>query len=239
MTSPPDAHAEEHDDLLHAHLAGDVPADDARLVERLECCGACRERLDELRSLTDLLERVGDEQRRSLTPSPSPTPGSERVGATLEALAQGRPPSRLRPLPGPSRRTTLWRVGLAAASVVAAGWIVKTLLPPAAEPRGDVMLGDADDQTLSPSGTVEAFDSFDWDGHPPEAVYFKLRVWREGTRDGGETILYRPSVQLPWTPEPEDLAILNDARAIEWELESYDVVGNPLRAHGAHARLQP
>jgi hypothetical protein len=229
MTAPHDAHAAEHDDLLHTHLSGDVPADDARLIERLSQCAACRERLDELRSLTDLLERVGDEQRRSLTPTPTPAPGAGQVAATLAALARGRAPAALRPVPVLGRRATLWRVGLAAASVVAAGWIVKTLLPRDAQPREDVLLGDREDTRVTPSGTVEAFTSFDWVGAPEGAASFKVRIWSEGQSLSDEPI--EKSVdRLPWNPLPTELEAL--PRAIQWELVAYDRQGGFLQSSG-------
>lgn len=233
MSTPHD----EHDDLLHAHLAGDVPAGDPLLRTRLEQCSLCRERLEELRSVTDLLEQVGGAQRRSLAAAPArAAPGTERVAATLQALAAGRPPA-LRALPSTNRRTTLWRVGLAAASVLAAGWIVKTLLPPAEEPRDDVLLGDGQDRSASPNGTVEAFDVFDWPGRPRDAQHFQLRVWCTEQDPSGVLVVDESVERFPWSPTQAQLEEMG--RSIAWEVVHVDALGMLGRSLRKTARIEP
>ena len=240
MNAPPhahDAHDAEHEEMLHAHLAGDLAPDDPRLVERLGRCRACRERLDELRALTTLLERVGGEQRAHLAPTAGPAPGADRVAATLHALAQGRAPAALRPVPAPSRRATLWRVGLAAASVLAAGWIVKSLLPEGSEPREDVLLGDRGSSRVHPSGPVERFDRFDWDDPPPNAAYYRFQAWKQGEELEADPIVEGRVSSLPWTPDPEELERLDSLNAIHWELIAVDAEGTPIDRCSGDAQL--
>jgi hypothetical protein len=220
-----DAHDERHDELLHAHLAGDVPGDDPSLRARLTHCTACSERLEELRSLTELLEQVGGAQRGSLAPpaGAAPTPGRERVAATLRDLAAGRAPAAP---PAPVRRATLWRVGLAAASVLAAGWIVKTLLPPPTDAREDVLLGDNVDRSATPNGTVGTFDAFDWNACPSDAAYVRVKVWRSEQSVTEEPIAQARVDRLPWRPSTADLESMGSA--IRWQAIAYDFQGNPI-----------
>lgn len=225
MTAAHDLHAEQHEELLHAHLAGDVPAEDARLVRRLESCATCRERLLELSSLTDLLERIGGEQRRHLAPTAAPAPGADRVTATLQALAQGRPAPHLRPVPAPRGSPALWRVGLAAAAVLVAGWVVKSLLPPASEPREDVLLGDGVDHSVTPSGTVDSFETFVWPTAPADAAFIQLQVWKQGQEFAGMPMVDERLERFPWTPSPEQLAQLEAAGAVHWEAIAFDAAG--------------
>jgi len=228
-----DAHDERHDELLHAHLAGDVAGDDASLRARLQGCAACRERLEELRSLTDLLEQVGGAQRGSLAPAPGrAAPGADLVAATLRGLAAGQPPPAL---PAPTRRATFWRVGLAAASVLAAGWIVKTLLPPASDTREDVLLGDREDRSATPNGTVGTFGVFDWSACPSDAAYVRVKVWRSGQALTEEPIAQARVDRLPWRPSPSELATMGSA--IRWEAIAYDFQGNALDSVEAQAVL--
>ena len=236
MTAPP--HATEHDDLLHAHLAGDLPADDPHLGERLATCPACRERLTELRSLTDLLERLGGEQRRSLGRPPVPAQGTERVAATLQSLSQGRAPTPLRPVGAPIRRATLWRVGLAAASVVAAGWIVKTLLPREPQPREDVLLGDGEDRSVRPSGTVERYDEIHWEQHPRDATSFLVTVRRAGEDLTGTPIVEKGVEDLPWRPDEQILALMTAAGSITIEIVAFDSQGTRMEGVRAKASIE-
>lgn len=222
MSSHPPVHDSAHDDLLHAHLAGDVPAGDPTLTQRLGQCGECRARLAELNALTGLLDRVGDGQRRSLRPDALQTaPGADRVAATLHALAAGREPASVaRSLT--TRRVTLWRVGLAAASVLAAGWIVRALLPPDESPREDVLLGDGSKATFMPMGEVDSFSPFAWPGLSPDANQIYLTVWR--LEDGVRVLVFDDTIpELYWVPTPDQLHAMG--QSIEWELRLVNPAG--------------
>lgn len=240
MSTPHDLHDRHHDDLLHAHLAGDLPQDDPVLAARLAGCAPCRERLVELRSLTNLLEQVGGAQRRSLAPLAGgrPSPGSERVASTLAALAAGRAPSAPRPSPAPpapTRRATLWRVSLAAASVLAAGWIVKTLLPPERDARDDVLLGHGQDRSVTPHGSVVSFDEFDWSACPEDASYVRVRVWLKDQAVTEEPVAQARVDALPWIPTASERAAMQ--RSIRWEVLAYDALGGVLDSARGEAEL--
>jgi hypothetical protein len=236
MTPPQVSHDRQHEELLHEHLTGDVPADDPTLVRLLAQCATCRARLVELNSLTGLLDRVGEAQRASLRPEPSShAPRTDQVAATLRALAAGHEPTPA-PRPRPDRRLTLWRVGLAAASVLAAGWIVKVLLPPAEEPREDVLLGEGRTRTSTPHGKVASLEPIDWRQPPPEAVSFVLRVW---CRDSGDRVLVvdEPVEAFPWFPTPAQRVAMGES--IEWEIHSTDPAGMPLPLESGVATTRP
>jgi anti-sigma factor RsiW len=234
MNAPKMLHDRQHEDLLHARVAGDVPDDDPTLTARLEECTACRTRLDELSALTGLLDRLGEAQRASLRPDPTfPAPGSDQVAATLHALASGRAPA---PRPRPTRRLALWRVGLAAASVLAAGWIVKALLPPAEEPREDVLLGEGRERTSTPHGTVASLEPIDGKRPPSDTRRFELRVWR---RDGADRVLVveEPVEAFPWFPNPAQRTAMG--QSIEWEIVPFDTAGVALALERGEATLRP
>ena len=224
MSTPHSAHDESHEQRLHAHLAGDVEAADPGLQEQLRRCSSCRSRLAELQSVTELLEQVGSERRRSLRelPDPATAPGAERVASTLRALAAGQAPPRVAPAP---RSTQLWRISLAAASVLAAGWLVKALLPDGEAPGGDVTLGESVLPTLTPGdgAIVEEYGSFSWRDEAARSRHFELRIWAVERSASDEPLITAHPTADHWEPTPQQRSDLPDA--IFWEIVGYDDLG--------------
>jgi hypothetical protein len=226
-------HDELHEELLHAHLAGDVAANDALLATRLRTCATCATRLAELRSLTVLLERVAGDERAVLAKlsEHAGAPGSERVATTLRALAAGQDARQPAPVvpraaPGPvGRPATLWRVTLAAASVLAAGWLVRTLLAPSEPDRQDVLLGEGQQRAVYPRGTVKSFDRFEWT-QIKGAVRYELRIWPKGLDLEEDPVKVVPVYSNSWIPTSEEASAL--PREIYWEATPYDDLGTPL-----------
>lgn len=217
-----DRHAPEHEHLLQAALAGDVPVDDARFQQRLRDCGECRGRYRELSVVRELLDHAGQDERETLAAIElaRPVPGSELVAPFVRrALAERS--ARVRPTW--TRRSLAW-VASAAAGLVAVGWLVRWLLPEDGGDQRGILLGDTHEHGMSPRGPVREYTPLEWKLPLPKGGYYQLRIW-----DGGSDESLDPFVTMPRLEEPRWFAPPQVARTwpdkIRWEVRVYDATG--------------
>ncbi len=243
-------HGELHEARLHAFVVGDLTQDDPVLQGLIGGCAECRGHLTDLRRVTGLLDEVLGEERRSLSALATDTraPGANRVASTLRGLAARSGPAQALPtVPTPAMpprqharaRPALFalRVGAAAAAVVAAGWLVRLLLPSSQPAPSDLTLGDDQDlRLLEPVGRVPTYGTFRWSAGRGLYVRYTLSIWNAAGKADEDPVLSPIARDAPeWTPTAKDLDRL--PQAIRWQVDALDELGNTVVIGPEHAAL--
>lgn len=229
-------HPSDHDELLARLLAGDVPAEDAAVRERLAACTQCRAELAAVRALeAELRASLGGSAAAFADARAASAPTDlALVRRTLEQVLSERRERAPRP-----RR---WLpVLLAAALLAALALAVRFLGGPAPEPVGEILLSDG--LVLdAPLGIAGGYPEFRWhlaptDSGPatlPAEGHYELTISPYGPEGVGDPILDKlPLTEPRWTPTPEQLASL--PQRIHWRVVALDGLGVPFASASASA----
>lgn len=246
-TSEHKPHDSSHERLLHEVITGDLQRSDERVRELERDCEVCRDYLRDSLEVGKLLDDVLGEQAASVAEleQDANAPGADRIAETLRALASSgaaapASPARtqLRALDSPQRApaprrasATAWRVSLAAATVMIAGWLVRMLLPPSqVDPAGgDTTLGGNKNSRLEPSGEVSSFSSFTWDLGLDGRPRYNLQIW---AAEDGLTSAPRLEKETwgvrEWKPAAEQMGLIPED--FRWRVEAFDEAGQSLES---------
>lgn len=201
-THETDGHAARLDALLAE------AADPRRAFQEsdLAACEACREIVRHQETMSNLLDRLGQEERDSIAAAmaePAPSAGRAEAALRDRVLApRPRGSSFLRFLPG-----------IAAAAVVLVAWV---LWPDGEVPFDpNTTLGGAELE-MQPDGPTPDFSAFTWKHELSPGGWFKVYVYDED--DATDPIAESPRLDEPrWAPEPSVHRAWPDK--IHWNLE--------------------
>ena len=209
-------HDAAHEALLHAA----VTADDGTVPAALADCATCREALDELRSVSRLLDETAREERETLAGLDwgAAAPGVDGVAPFLRERFERR---ARRPLV--RGRALVLRYAAAAAAVLTCGWLARELVT--AEPETRVLLGEQGFLQVSPQGAVPDFGVFKWSFQENVDGWYVVQV----LSDTHELIDVSGQLVEPrWEP-PRDL-LERLPREIVWTVTAYDASGARLES---------
>jgi len=221
-------HTSEHEEFLATLLAGELRPESTEVQRRLRECAPCRAEWERLRRTVSGLAQAATDRGAVLAGQGAlrGAPGEERLLETLAGLAD----ERNAPSPRRFSRTVLL-VGVAASAL--AGWLAWRNMGsapvsgprPGPTPPPPVVLGEEALELLTPVGQAADFSRFAWK-YDGDAVAFDLRIYAlDGDRRGAPLLPAKPCRAKTWTPTPEELTVLQDTPAIEWELTVRDDVG--------------
>lgn len=222
-------HGSDHEAFLERLLVGDADPGAPEARARLDACATCRQRYQQLRSLTSTLDRLAAEERGEVA-------ASSALAAPPDAaeLALVEPLRRL--VGSAARPRRVPRALLAAAAVLVILPIAAVLYfgggTRDAPGPGQVLLGLREPLPgMAPAGAVLRYGTFRADVQVPTAGSCEI-VIRD--RAGARLPLRIPGLERPeWTPTAEEDSALPDA--IVWSLEVFDATGASRRAGDAEA----
>ena len=251
-------HTQEHEPLLHSVLTGDISEDHASVAPVLASCGHCRDKLEELRAVSEMLDEAGREEEQATFAAidySKPVAGADRVESFVraklaqKATAPATPPAPQPAIPAaaartasidPGRRRFLRVSGVvtaAAASVVLVGWIAKMLLTHEAEDAPDeILLSNSKLTPRSPMGEVDEWTEFHWDYDLPVGATFAITVYEKEPVRSFEPLFEKTGLKQPkWVPTTDELARM--PKAISWEVYVLGATGALMESNNGEARL--
>lgn len=224
--TPTGSHTEDHERILAKVLVGDLDRNAPEVRTLVAECADCNLNLDELTSLSELMELEGREERELLASLDydRKAPGSDLVAPFFEARVAELPEA-------PPRRIGWLQVAAAAAVLGGAGlWLMSGRLGVEAGPEQRVLLGSSSIRFLGGTGEVAQYETITWDAERlSSGNRFELTIL-DGSPGGDAT---QPLLKLrvegnTWTPTDEQLLTLPDA--IQVMVVALDVTGQPIGA---------
>jgi hypothetical protein len=218
---PGRTHDAEHERVLEELMTGQMLPDDPAAV-LLRQCADCRERLQRLQRVTNLLDTAGSERR-----------------AILDEAVERRGPTRARPTTTMPRRRRPILVAAAAVLVAAALLYVPMRGCADSRPGDNTLLGPGSTGTegYSPRGEAKEFTPFRWPAQElmlDEAYVIQVFEVDASGAPSPQPIAESKELQVSsWTPEGAELARVQACVRIQWRV----VVRN--LATGAPRPLQP
>jgi hypothetical protein len=192
---PRGRHDSRHDPLLRAAISGEVDGRDPRLRAQIESCDHCREQLEALVEVRELLDGAGEDEREVLERDDlgsgwnPDVPGRELVAPFVReqlALAQAAKAQAVRP----RIRREWWQspwVAAAAAGILVLGWFARGSLQPATQLSPSARLGVHEAAEAGGLSIVD-FADFAWKLPPVPGGRYRLTV-RDGRPDGDGAVL--------------------------------------------------
>jgi hypothetical protein len=217
-------HADAHELLLAAVLAGERSADEPEVRRHFAACAECRERHARLARTVAAVTRAGAERSAVLAELRDDTGLAEhRTHTTLERLFLEGSSTRRR-----VNRRWLW-ASAAAALLVAGGWLVARRGTPPAPPQ---YLGHQGLELLLPT-EGSGYGEFSWkyEGSAPDR--YRLRIFDARDEARSSALVDEELFELRWTPPVETLATLPER--ILYRVDVLDVMRDVLASSSRSA----
>ena len=206
-------HTSDHEPLLEALLAGDLPDEGASVRAQLASCPVCRVELEELPRLAQGLDRLGREHREAVETAVRSASASDeelmlrawrdRLGGSSSARGWRSP----RP----------WLVAVVAAAALVALVRLTGVWRSSPEPSPPVIMGGAEGFTLvAPKETNADFSVFRWEYDAPSGTTYHVLVW---SADAEGRLLGQSDEWLSgkeWRPDPDSYPSWPDR--IRWDV---------------------
>ncbi len=212
--------AGEHQERLQDFLEEADPRA-ALQASTLSDCEACRVQLEQLLSLREALDRVGEEERASL----------EQAKVTPSPLPEGHVKEALRGVePALSRSSWRFHPGWLVAVAAAAALLMFLPLDEREAALDDLRpLSGAKHATqlLRPVKTGDGLENFEWIAHGDPNASYKVKVYAADDREHALVVSDIIRARCTWKPTQEQLDTLGQ-REILWQVEvSLDAADTP------------
>jgi hypothetical protein len=205
----------DREKLLHDILTGDLDPEEDRVKKHCEEDPEFRQRLEELRAVTEQLDGDRDLQDQILEEARANRTAADRAQVREVLPPAERTTSASHPIP--------WRlaVGIAlAASVMllvawSAGWIGDRESPR----NGGLLIGSSEIEIIAPTGMVPEITRFEWSFDLRPGGWFEVHIF-DGPSEGARELATSGELGSPgWEPSGEIRKRLPET--IFWEVKAF------------------
>lgn len=222
------SHDESHEAIIKRIVLGEVGIDSQQARDLLEGCETCSYSLEEYRSIGQVLDDLGRQERDVLTEVFREEPGFDHNVDRGIRAAMNRTDRRLR-----IRRSVTRLVAAAAVILVTfVVWDRMKNLDPGPGPGSERLGGGVTE--MQPAGDVAAFDTFMFNADLPPGGHFVVRI-RDA--EGNLILEVKDLREGRWTPSDSEKERLPDS--ISWEVDVLDALSGLVATGGAEAIVSP